>query len=55
MNVQEVETILCKWKSHMGGHYPLGNDLHEIREGMTPWTENCFTAWTFLHFFPKLP
>lgn len=32
INVQEVETILCKWKSHMNGHYPLNKDTREIRE-----------------------
>lgn len=30
VNVQEVETILCKWKSHMNGRYPVGKDTKEI-------------------------
>lgn len=34
---QEVETILCKWKSYQGGHYYVGKDLHEIRKGMQGW------------------
>ena len=34
VNVQEVETILCKWKSHMKGFYPLGNDSFDIAEGL---------------------
>jgi hypothetical protein len=37
LNAQEMETILCKWKSHLGGHYPLGKDTHEIREGLKGW------------------
>lgn len=37
VNIQEVETILCKWKSHMNGHYPVGKDSHEIREGLKGW------------------
>lgn len=37
INAQEIETILCKWKSHLGGHYPLGKDTHEIREGLKGW------------------
>lgn len=37
VNVQEVETILCKWKSHTNGHYPIGKDTHEIREGLKDW------------------
>lgn len=28
INVQETETVFCKWKSHLGGHYPLGKDSH---------------------------
>lgn len=34
VNLQEVETILCKWKSYMGGHYQVGKDIHEVREGL---------------------
>lgn len=30
INIQEVETILCKWKSHCGGHYEVGKDIKEI-------------------------
>lgn len=52
---QEVETILCKWKSHMNGHYPVHNDLREIREGAEPWRATCATAAEFLHYLPKVP
>lgn len=34
INVQETETILCKWKSHLGGHYPVGKDTIEIEAGL---------------------
>lgn len=34
INIQEVETILCKWKSHLNGHYEVGKDVREIREGL---------------------
>lgn len=34
INVQEVETILCKFKSHYNGHYPYGKDTHEILHGL---------------------
>lgn len=30
----EVETVLCKYKSHLNGHYPVGKDTHEVREGL---------------------
>lgn len=39
IGIQEIETILCKWKSHMGGHYPLWKDTIEIREGLKGWGE----------------
>ena len=37
INIQEIETILCKWKSHMGGHYPINNDIDELHEGLKGW------------------
>lgn len=52
---QEAETVLCKWKSHMSGHYPLHNDLIEIRNGYLPWCEVSATARAFDRVFPKLP
>ena len=30
INIQEIETILCKFKSHWYGHYPLGKDTVEV-------------------------
>lgn len=37
INVQEIETILCKWKAHMKGHYPLGKDSREIHHHLRNW------------------
>jgi hypothetical protein len=34
LNVQEAETILCKWKSHMGGRYEIGDDIKAARQGL---------------------
>lgn len=34
INAQEAETILCKWKSHINGHYEVGKDTKEIRHGL---------------------
>jgi Amino acid:DNA transferase len=34
---QEVETILCKYKSMKGGHYHIGKDIHEVRTGLEGW------------------
>lgn len=37
VNVQEVETIFCKYKSHLKGHYPMGKDTLEIGQGLDGW------------------
>lgn len=37
LNLQEYETILCKWGSHNTGHYPIGIDTWELREALHPW------------------
>lgn len=37
LNVQEIETVLCKYKSHLNGHYPPGKDIAEIRHGLHGW------------------
>ena len=52
VGLQEVETILCKWKSHMNGHYPMFNDIIEIREGTKPWTAHSAAARVFLNCMP---
>ena len=36
-NVQEVETVLCKWKSARGGHYWLGSDTKSHRDELSVW------------------
>ena len=33
-NAQEAETVLCKWKSYMGGHYHLGEDVESVYKGL---------------------
>lgn len=30
INIQETETVLCKWKSHMNGHYTVGEDIESL-------------------------
>lgn len=51
VGLQEVETVLCKWKSHLNGHYPLMNDTHEILEGLKAW-DDCTTARMFALAMP---
>ena len=41
INVQEIETILCKYKSHVNCHYPLGKDTHEVFHGLQDVRFNC--------------
>jgi len=52
VGLQEVETILCKWKSHRNGHYPVGNDTAEIRHHLKPWLPHSAIA---SRFFAALP
>lgn len=52
VNIQEVETILCKWKSHINGHYPLFNDIDEINHGLEPWKLYSEAAVAFAQHMP---
>jgi hypothetical protein len=54
VGLQEVETVLCKFKSHLNGHYPLDNDIREIAEGLAPWVGVSQTARVFLSSMPSL-
>jgi hypothetical protein len=47
---QEVETVLCKWKSHVGGHYWVGKDIHEQRAALVGWGD---TAARILRAYPE--
>ena len=53
VGLQEVETILCKWKSHMNGHYPLNNDIMEIRHGLKDWLPVSALARAFYDAMPE--
>lgn len=48
VGIQEVETILCKWKSHNNGSYPMGLDTHELHEGLEKWKIVSKTAHRLL-------
>ena len=37
VNIQEIETILCKFKAHWNGHYPLGKDTIEVCHALKGW------------------
>lgn len=55
VDIQEIETVLCKWKSHQNGRYPLYNDLREIKEGIAPWAKISRTAALFQANIPQIP
>jgi hypothetical protein len=42
--LQEVETVLCKWGSHLNGHYPVGNDWEEVYTSLCAWATYSETA-----------
>lgn len=52
VNIQEVETILCKWKSHNTGHYPVGIDSIELHHGLSEWAKVSETARRLQHLVP---
>lgn len=35
LGVQEAETVLCKWKSYLNGHYKVGTDIHHCKKSLT--------------------
>ena len=39
--VQEAETVLCKFKSYLNGHYPVGKDTLEIRHALEGWGDTA--------------
>lgn len=53
LQLEEYETILCKWKSHRNGCYPPLNDLRDIEGGVTSWLPYSTTAEQFLKYLPK--
>jgi hypothetical protein len=36
-NIQEIETLACKFHSHKRGFYPIGKDIREVRHGLKGW------------------
>lgn len=55
INIQEVETCLCKHKAHINGYYPLYHDILEIKQGLENWIPYSETAKAFEKVMPELP
>jgi hypothetical protein len=53
-NIQEVETVLCKYKAHRGGHYPLYNDTVELHNALA-WARGSTLAQELASALPALP
>lgn len=51
INVQEVETNLCKFKAHYKHHYPMGNDTYHVREALDGWGD---LAQELLRWTPEI-
>jgi len=49
INIQEIETILCKWKSHLNSHYEVGKDIHDIHHGLLDWMGRSSTVRELLN------
>lgn len=47
-----IETIACKHKSHLSGHYPLWNDIRDISKGLQRWMPICPSARAFHQAMP---
>lgn len=53
LNIQEYETMLCKWKSYRNGHYTVGQDIRELRHALTVWSPFSPTARQLTYAMPK--
>ena len=49
-----IETVCCKHLSHLHGHYPPLNDLHEIHEGLLPWLKVSKSVGQFQRAMPRV-
>ncbi len=45
LGFQEAETILCKWKSYMNGHYHVGEDVEAVRSGLLRFSKCTISQW----------
>lgn len=50
VGIQEVETVLCKWKSARGGRYYIGADTHDHRAELARWgAQDLLAAYPTTH------
>jgi hypothetical protein len=53
INLAEIETVLCKYGSHLNFHYPVGVDTVELKEALHPWVKVSPTAAKLYESVPK--
>lgn len=51
INIQEIETVMCKYKSYLNGRYEIGHDIREIRAALTASTSKL--AHNLRNFLPE--
>jgi hypothetical protein len=55
LNLQEYETMFCKFKAHVAGRYKVGKDIREIRHGLQGWLGYSSLARQFEAALPLMP
>lgn len=55
INVQEVETVLCKYKSGYAGHYEPGKDTKEVLHGLRDPRWDCKPVRAMIKKLEELP
>lgn len=52
LNIQEYETMLCKYKGHLAGRYAVGHDIIEIKKSML---DGGALSHKLLNHLPEVP
>jgi hypothetical protein len=51
INLQETETVFCKWKSHLVGRYDVGRDTERARKQFMKYS-SCNLS---MHLLERMP
>lgn len=54
IDIPEIETVFCKWKSHMNGKYKVGEDIHSMGKALDRYPD-CDTAQEMKDVFLSTP
>lgn len=52
LNIQETETVFCKWKSHMVGRYAIGRDTLRAKEQFEKYADKVPLSRKLLELMP---